>query len=656
MQPAFFNDGQTLSSIHYHIDACFWKGDRLIDGTTFLLPSKVPKVPLEFYIVDLDEVTCVHHVFCRKMSLRTILSMTDPSQSQFASHVAEFSNGHLTAVPRVNISAPVSKQKARMCGKDNAVEPIRHQLVDNLPSLANRPVTESHNNIAIETYSTPVGLANSISRSALVSGQVATSHSATSRSLFRKLSPDLIVAASCAQDDSIVGFGHVVGQRVADDKSSLSNFPKSIIHNLPWNATTSPPTDTEASDATAPVQKRRDIAINKEMSTTATSSRRPSNGGQGDSSPTSTMPTSPSSSTFSTLPYCCTIKALALEESKKHDSSKSNGPDRAVRRRSWDLSYTFRQRKYWDEIQKFSRSPRLDFLPAPKSGLTITEVGQITMVGDISNEGKPSLTLPQIAPRPVEALNFSPRRVMPGGCDHAHTDDPETEVKEQCPNVDWGFRECVELFNATSTKNRIIVDPKYDNHVTKLLGRGTLAQTFMSGRTTGRMETLLGPNAVEMMMDGQGIPRATRGMVTLLGTGNVPQTPYDSQGRGVGVVVPSSDLANDVASGRSTPSCSTESAETLQSPVLSYHTRNTSLETIVEESTDLLDKEEIEGFAKEEETANGAATSVEGSRDTAFSLVLIHVLEQFAEEKLRGAENSIRFPQIAETVLLPDSP
>ena len=533
-----------------------------------------------------------------------------------------------------------------MCKKDGSFEHIRDQLV---PCLADRSVSPSHNIIQTEACATPMGLASSTSRSALVSG---------SGSLFRKMSPDLKVDQSCVPDDSIVGSGRVIGQRAADDRSSLSNFPESIIHILPWKA--SPSTDAKASNATASVQKPVKSAIDKEASTPATSSRRPSNGDQGDAIATSTMPTSPSSSTLSSLPNCSTIKALALEESKKLDSEKTNSPDRAVRRRSWDLTYTIRQRKYWDEIQKHSRSPVVDFVPARKSGLTITEGGRIIMVGDISNDGKSSLTLPQSTSEPVEALHFSPRRVMPGGCDHVHTDDPETEVKEQCPDIDWGFRERAELFNAASTKKRMIVDPEYDTRVTELLGHGTLAQTFISGqgfipRTTGRMETILGPNAVEMMMNGHGIPRAKSGMVTLLGTGNVPPTQPASQGRGEEVFVPSSDLVNDVESGRSTPSSSTDSAEALQSPVLSYHSRNTSLETIFEECNDLLGEEEVEECARKEETAKGAATSVEGSRETALSLVLIYVLELFADEKLRGAENSMRFPRIAETVLLPDS-
>lgn len=745
MQPAFFKDGQSLSSIHFHIDACFWKGDEIIDGTTFLVPSKFPMVGLEFYTVGLDELTGIHHVTLRKMSLRTILSLTDPSKSEFSSHIAEFANGRIKAVPRANFTAPGSEQKTRMCEKEDTVEPVRDPLGDNLPCFADRPVSTSQNGIPTEAYATPVVLASSVSRSALVSG---------SGSPFRKLSPDVTVNQSCALDDSIIGSGHVVGQRAADNQSSLSNFPISIYHIVPRSVTFPTSINADGPDAAAPVLKPVEVAIKKEAFTTATSPRRPSNGGQGDKCATSTVPTSPSSSTSSTLPYCCTMKALALEEPPKHESGKINDVDSVVRRRSWDLAYSIRQLKHWDEIQERSRSPALGFVPAPTSGLSITEEGRIIMVVNISNDSKASLTLPQITSKSVEA----------GGCDYAYTDAPETEVKEQCPNVDWGFRECAELFNAASTKKLMIVNPEYDNRITKLLGRGTLAQTFMSGqgfipRTTSRMETILGRNAVEMMMKGHGIPRATRGMVTLLGTGNVPQTQSASQDPGVGAIVPSSDLANNDVSGRSTPSCSTEFTETPESPMVSghkalptkmrsssmnqlqtlglspiqenpqspaqkhktptstkpswnpnftrvrdqssfparkqaaslpmrvaakplpatsskshsrktssdsetiwtennsTHTRNTSVsenssssETLFTENgsthtrnTSLSEAMSLEECKKAEETVNGTPNPVRGSREEALSLVLVHVLEQFAEEKLDGTQNPMRF-------------
>lgn len=43
---------------------------------------------------------------------------------------------------------------------------------------------------------------------------------------------------------------------------------------------------------------------------------------------------------------------------------------------------SIRQRKYCDEIQEYSRSPSLDFVPAPKSGLTITDEAQMIDLGE----------------------------------------------------------------------------------------------------------------------------------------------------------------------------------------------------------------------------------------------------------------------------------
>ena len=557
MQPAVFDDGQTLSSTHYHIDACLWKGDRFIDGATFLFPSKLPTVELEFYTVDLDEVTGIHHVALRKMSLRTILSLINPSNPQCSSHIVEISNGEMIAVPRVSLAVPESKRKARKFGQDDEVERVRNQTADKQPCLAGRSISTTHNNIPTETYSTPVGLASSMSRSAPVSGQV-TSHSATSGPLFRKLSPDLIVATSCAPDDSIIWSGHVVGQRGSDDQSNLSNFPESIIHILPRNVAAPTSIDAEDSDAAAPVQKLVEVAMDIETSTTSSSSRRPSNGDLGDCNATSTVPTSPSSSTFSTLPYwksaladltelpiapgkpSRTVKALALEEAKKHDTEKTNDPDSAIpRRSSWDLRITTRQLDYWDEIQEYSKSPCLDHVPASESDLTITEEGQIIMVGDISNDGQSSLTLPQsiinltkVKPS-LACWSSSPRRVLRGECQHTYTVNTEPRQEERHPDNEWNFLDmepgCVEHFNLACTLERTLVDPDFDKYILKLFGPGTLAQGFRSGqgvipRTTSRMMTVLGDGAIKTMMNGGRVPRATRGMVTLLGTVNIPST------------------------------------------------------------------------------------------------------------------------------------
>ena len=61
--------------------------------------------------MDLDGITGVYHVVLRKLSLRSTLSLASLSAPEFSSHVAEFSNGKMTTVPRVK--DPASKSKAR---------------------------------------------------------------------------------------------------------------------------------------------------------------------------------------------------------------------------------------------------------------------------------------------------------------------------------------------------------------------------------------------------------------------------------------------------------------------------------------------------------------------------------------------------------------
>ena len=428
MQPATFDDAQMLPSTHYHVDACFWKGDTFIDGTTFLVPSKLPKVALECYTVDLDEVTGVHHVALRKMSLRTALSLTNSSNPQFSSHVVEFSNGEMIVVPRVSFAAPGSKLKAPMFGKDNEVEPVRDQVADNQPRLTGRSVSTSHVITSTGTDSAPAGLASSISGYAAVTGQVAcdrTPHSASFRPLLREHFTTQIVATPRAPDNSIIESGRVVGQQAANDQSGLSNFSESIIHIVPRNATVSASINVEGSIAAAPVQEPVETTVDIETPTISRSSRRASDGSQGSGNPTSTVPTSPSSSTFSALPYWKSvlvnlpnfpiapgkpshiIEALALEESKEHDAEKTNDSDSVVvRRRSWDLRISNRQLIHWDEIQECSESPCLEYVPASESDLTVTEEGQIIIVRDTGNNGHSSLILPQLTSKPVEALNY----------------------------------------------------------------------------------------------------------------------------------------------------------------------------------------------------------------------------------------------------------
>ena len=112
------------------MDACLWKGESFIDGATFLVPSKIPEAGLECYFVDLDLITGVYHVVLQKLSLRSILSLANRSAPEFSSHVAEFSCGKITTVPRVKCSA--SKLKAHETSSS-------HQANDSLSSLSECP-------------------------------------------------------------------------------------------------------------------------------------------------------------------------------------------------------------------------------------------------------------------------------------------------------------------------------------------------------------------------------------------------------------------------------------------------------------------------------------------------------------------------------------
>lgn len=378
--------------------------------------------------MDLDEVTGVHHVTLRKISLRKTLSLTASSNPQFSSHVVEFSNGEMIAVPRVSLTASGSNQKTRTFGKDNEAEPTRDQLASNKPRLADCSTSTSLDVISTETNSPPAGLAKLKSGSAPISGQVAndsTSHSASSGSLLREQFLNQKVATSQTPDNSIIESGRIVGRQAANDQSGLSNFSESIIHIVPRNATVSTSINVEGSIAAAPVQEPVETTVDIETPTISRSSRRPSDGSQGSGNPTSTVPTSPSSSTFSALRYWKSvlvnlpnfpiapgkpshiIEALALEGSKEHDPEKTNDSDSVVvRRRSWDLRISNRQLIHWDEIQECSKSPCLEYVPASESDLTVTEEGQIIMVRDTSNNGHSSLTLPQLTSKPVEALNY----------------------------------------------------------------------------------------------------------------------------------------------------------------------------------------------------------------------------------------------------------
>lgn len=467
MQPAVFDDGQTLASTHYHVDACFWKGDTFIDGATFLVPSRLPEAGLGCYSVDLDDTTGVHHVSLQSASLRTTLPLTNLSKPGFSSHVVEFSNGKMTSVPRVNSAATGSKRKARKTpgesqwdssvaqprlvrgivrqirfgtfGQNDVVDefkPVRDHVTDNQPRLASPPVSTSHNGISKGTNSALAGVTSSTNGSAPVSDQVAnchTSHSATSGFLLRKLFPNLIVATSRAPDKSITGSGRVVGQQAADDRSSLSNFSESIIHIVPRNMTVSTSIEAEGSDAVAQAQEPVETSVDIQTSDNSSISRHSSAESQGSGKSTLTVPTSPASSTFSTLPFWKSalenllqvpvapgkptdvIKALALEEPQHDEPEKTDDSDKTVvRRLSWGLQISYRQLNHWDEIQD-GQSPCREEVSAPRNGLAMTKEGQIIVAEDASNNVQFVVTSPEQTSKPVEALSsfFSDETYLP---------------------------------------------------------------------------------------------------------------------------------------------------------------------------------------------------------------------------------------------------
>lgn len=413
MQPAFFEDGQALASTHYHVDAGFWKGDIFIDGATFLVPSKFPVAGWECYSVDLDDITGVYHVTLRKVSFQSTLSLASLSKAEFSSSVVEFSNGKMTAVPRVDCAATSPNRKARkipsrdyqwdsslvqprpvrdifrqiqfgMFGQDNEIdeiEPVRDKVTDYQASLAGTSVSTSHEVNSYGTFATLTGL-----------------------------------------DSSISGSGRVVGQRAADDQSSLSNFSQSILHIVPGNAAVSTSNEAEGFDCAAKAQKPVETSVDVPRSDNSSPSRRSSAGSQSSRISNSTVLTSPASPTFSTLPFWKSalanlphvpvapgkpnyvIEALGLEGPKHDDLEKTNDPDKTViHRLSWNLRISYRQLRHWDEIQN-GKSPCLEEVSAPRNGLAMTEEGYIVVTEDASHNVQSSLISPQSTSKHVEAL------------------------------------------------------------------------------------------------------------------------------------------------------------------------------------------------------------------------------------------------------------
>lgn len=341
------------------MDACLWKADTFIDGATFLMPSKLPEAGLENYIVDLDDTTGIYHVFLQKISLRTSLALMQSSKPDYSSHFVEFSNGEMTAVPRVGCTATCHERLEQQ---------ILHRERQWDISIT-QPQSVHYQDA--DSQSSPAG--SSVSTSQEIKSQGTTS-------------------APAESDSSITGFGRVVGLQAADDHASLCSFSVSIFHIIPQNVKASTCIAAKKSEAVVQAQELVTTTPYMQTSKTYCASRRSSAGSLDSEIPPSTAPTSPSSSIFSTVPFekpalanlpevpiapgkpTYVFEALALEN-RQHDYLKmSIDLDSTVLGRlSLNLEISHRQLAHLDNIQD-SESPCLgQALPRPRSGLAITD-------------------------------------------------------------------------------------------------------------------------------------------------------------------------------------------------------------------------------------------------------------------------------------------
>ena len=373
MQPATFNDGESLASTHYLVDACCWKGETFIDGTTFLLPSKLPEAGLECYSVHLDDTTGVHHVARGKTSPQKRMPLTEMLNVDFSSHTSEFANGKMTKAPRVICAATSVKRKTLKA-------PFKGHQWDS--SIGHpKPVRDIVRRIQFGM----IGQDNEVNVVEPIRVQPAGNQS---------ILADSSLATPHGVDSSITGLGRVIGQQAADDQSTLSNFSLSILHILPGNATSS--TAIKGFDVTAQAQEPVANAAAVQTPENSMASRRSSAASQGSGIPTSTAPTSPGFSTFSTLKFwktalanlpnvpdvpgkpTYTLEALALEEPRHYDLEEYDDPENTLLRRlAWDLKISHRQLHNWDVIQAGKYVPPKD-MSASGSDLTIPEEVQMT--------------------------------------------------------------------------------------------------------------------------------------------------------------------------------------------------------------------------------------------------------------------------------------
>lgn len=107
------------STTEWQADASLWKDDTFFDAGTFCLPSSFPQASLEAYTVKYDLETGIHDV---SLTMKGILGLSTSSTSTLSSHVAEFSNGVMKAVPRRGnggVSSHVESTEEPIVNSDN---------------------------------------------------------------------------------------------------------------------------------------------------------------------------------------------------------------------------------------------------------------------------------------------------------------------------------------------------------------------------------------------------------------------------------------------------------------------------------------------------------------------------------------------------------
>ena len=235
------------------------------------MPSKQPEASLENYGVDLDDDTGVYHIFLRRASLRASLALMKSSKPCYSSHFVEFSNGDMTAVPRVECAVTTREREIPM--KETSIpesEPDCHDVADETSSLVRSLVSPSY---------------------------ILTSHGKT--------------PAPADTDSSITGLGRIVGQQAVEEQSGLCTLSESLLHTVPRDIKKYTRIRAEYSDAATQTEELVTPTVAVETSELFTASRRSSLRSQESGTTPSTVPTSPTSSRFSMEP----IGKLALADS-----------------------------------------------------------------------------------------------------------------------------------------------------------------------------------------------------------------------------------------------------------------------------------------------------------------------------------------------------